>query len=83
MPRLHLRQRHGTDRQRRAEKGMENARYDDQTTHCVTAPLLHMHVDDAFIRIQPGAGKCVTTDVRVVELNPAGSPHPTPNNLHG
>lgn len=41
VPRLHLRQRHGTNRQRRAEKGMENARYGDQTVHCTAAPFTH------------------------------------------
>lgn len=53
-------------------------------TLCVTPSLLHMHFNRTFIRIQPGAGICVTTNVRIVpELNPAGSPDPTPNNLHG
>lgn len=52
-------------------------------TLCVTAPL-HMRFEDAFIRFQPGAGICVTTNARIVpELNPAGSPDPTPKNRHG
>lgn len=65
------------DEQRKAWK-MQGKR---TKTRTLSQPPLHVHFNDAFIGIQPGAEICVTTNIRVVP--PAGSPHPTPNNLHG
>lgn len=64
------------DEQRKAWK-MQGKR---TKTRTLLQPPLHVHFNDAFI-IQPGAEICVTTNIRVVP--PAGSSHPTPNNLHG